>query len=660
MKGCVTLRALFVFILATLPVARAQQGSPPMSAGSNTNATNADSPKISVGRNVQVSKAYEKNAHYETLVAASATDPNTLLGCGVVRLMERPELVHSYSRTVVYHSADGGKTWTPGLDVDRGERRIDPACAFGLDNDAYFVDMVHDQANQKGPFDYRYYIQVRRSPDAGQTWQAPVVLGLPFADRPYISVDRTASKYRGRIYVHALGFLSTIGGNGTLSCLKLFFSVDRGQHFEEKAVCELPNSGSIVSPGNSVVLSDGTLVIAFRTRAPRPREENWGAERAWLKVIRTPNGGESFEPASTVSDFFEPLFGHGTEGRSLSYLAADPGSSDFLDRLYVVWTDKRFGRLRIMFSYSADKGKTWSRPKVVDEGEEIQQESEQGGGPDNFLPTVEVNRDGVVGVAWYDRRETPDNLGWRLRFTASLDGGETFLPSVWVSETPNTYGKNTEWIVNASAYPRSSGSTHTFQFLLTGFFYDGGDTSGMTVNAAGVFYPFWVDNRTGVSQLWTAPVTVNGKVSRNGLAELRDFIDVTSKMEIEFSNLSYDRAEDLLHATIRLKNTSRETIEGPLKMRALGFRQRDSLGDFAVGTPEVIGAGTGEDRRKGLFILDLTGLMQDNRLRPGELTQARRLTFRLSNVQPLRQGKRINRRLVSFDARILARTSSVQ
>jgi hypothetical protein len=34
---------------------------------------------------------------------------------------------------------------------------------------------------------------------------------------------------------------------------------------------------------------------------------------------------------------------------------------------------------------------------------------------------------GVVVVAWYDRRESSDNMGWRIRAAASLDGGVTTI-----------------------------------------------------------------------------------------------------------------------------------------------------------------------------------------------------------------------------------------
>ena len=47
---------------------------------------------------------------------------------------------------------------------------------------------------------------------------------------------------------------------------------------------------------------------------------------------------------------------------------------------------------------------------------------------DAATPAIAVNRDGVVGVAWYNTRRDPRGECFDLYFTASLDGGATFCP----------------------------------------------------------------------------------------------------------------------------------------------------------------------------------------------------------------------------------------
>lgn len=203
-----------------------------------------------------------------------------------------------------------------------------------------------------------------------------------------------------------------------------------------------PNQ-TIGEMGNSAVLSDGTLVSIFGSL------KEFGSDQgvvggipekanALLQAVRITDGGASISEAITVDDFFmvvgKDKWGPLTLG--IPILAADQGDGPFHDRLYATWADGREGRSGIRFSYSPDKGKSWSKSIAVDD---LPGPTENKDGPENFLPTVAVNEAGVVAVTWYGRRDTRLGLGWDVRFRASLDGGETWLPSVRISEKPNTF-----------------------------------------------------------------------------------------------------------------------------------------------------------------------------------------------------------------------------
>ncbi|MGG7379246.1 hypothetical protein ACQ7B2_10985, partial [Escherichia coli] len=68
--------------------------------------------------------------------------------------------------------------------------------------------------------------------------------------------------------------------------------------------------------------------------------------------------------------------------------AADAESSRFRDRIYVAWEDARSGSHRLFFSKSADRGKTWSAPRPIDD--RIPRAAKQ------WQPAIAVNKDGVV------------------------------------------------------------------------------------------------------------------------------------------------------------------------------------------------------------------------------------------------------------------------
>src|SRR6185436_14502398 len=104
----------------------------------------------------------------------------------------------------------------------------------------------------------------------------------------------------------------------------------------------------------------------------------------------------------------------------------------------------------------------------------------------SILPAVAVNKDGVVGVSWYRRGVPPDEAVRSVRFTASVDGGETFLPTVEVNAYPGvTRPKGPALYV-------FSGNSFLVSASLPGSARLG-DTAGLAADAGGGFHPFWVD-----------------------------------------------------------------------------------------------------------------------------------------------------------------------
>ena len=241
---------------------------------------------------------------------------------------------------------------------------------------------------------------------------------------------------------------------------------------------------------------------------------------------------------------------------------------------------------------------------------------------------VAVNQQGVVGVMWYDRRDNPDNLGYFVRFTASLDGGDTFLPSVRVSAAPHARQSRDQWALIEGLGSGSRQGILKFNLMLSMFYINGGHTAGMAADAAGVFHPFWVDNRTGVAQVWTAPVTVAGVVLPHGSAELAGLDEIAENVVLELRNIAYDRATNTASLDARLKNISKDLIAGPIKVRIVELRSD-------IGIAKVIGADNGEDGVGA--VLDFTPVLRGGRLEPGETSGVKRLVFRLVDVRPVWQ-----------------------
>ena len=587
---------------------------------------------ITAGENVHISRTRANLVHYENLAAGDLDHPGRMISC--IHVMPRGGLVGFEQQC--YSTFDGGKTWDPTLRVAAGTGNGDPTEAYGRGDTLYVVALVLGDTAKLDTTVSR--TQLFRSPDGGRRWEEGS--GFTFIDREYLAVDRTSGKYGGRIYLVGQGSVRGVTGASGRSSLQLFRSLDGGRSFLGPVHAAYPEGSVIFVVGTSVVLSDGTWVGQFGFTKPGRTQgieiEPSIGPNAELHVILSRDGGESFTPSYKIADV--RLDRPRSQGSYMSQLAADPGSPTFKDRLYVAFPGIVADRVQIHVSYSADTGKTWSRPVIVNDDRSPE---ERGKGPDHILPAIAVNKNGTVVVAWYDRRDAQDNLGWRIRASASLDGGETWSASVPVATAANAYPPNAQWDVSAGVSTSERGAT--ISSGIDAFYVSSGHTSGLAVDATGTFYPTWVDNRTGVPQLWGAPITVTGAVVKHGAPELAKLEEVSKQIKVETMGRSFDRGTGTLSMTVRLRNSSKDTISGPVKLR---LRTLES----ELGVPEVLGADNGE-RGTGA-IWDFSSVVTGGVLVPGARSAERKLEFRIASLRGLRGGRDFRSQVLTADAAI--------
>ena len=510
--------------------------------------------QIDVGPNVHVSRAHADRPHYEIHLAADPDSPHNLVGGAMIW----SSATNRYS-VAAYTSNDGGRTWVASIEVDLKTYANDPAMGFGPGGVAllsYFGDAER----------LKTQMFLHRSTDAGRTWQPPARVLL--MDRQFITTDNTGGKFHGRVYVHGTRGARRIDGGTSVSGMSVTRSLDGGITFEPQVLLASSGEGYVLGMGSGVVLSDGTFVAVFGER--RDREIAQGEPipekpNARVKVVSSKDGGETFGSAVAVDDWFM-RFGSTTSGSPS--IAVDRSKGPFKDRLYVAWPDYRAGRADIQLAFSADSGKTWSRSRVINDDRGALTSAR---GRDHFMPVVAVNRDGIVGIMWYDRRDSPDNLGWWPRFSASLDGGDTWLPSVKLSPEPFDYAREKGLVILGRAVTETPSDVISVRAAVHHFNNKGGDTAGLVAAADGRFHPFWVDNRTGIPQIWTAPVSVSGRVAAHGDPTLAGSVDVTSKVALDLSNVRYDPAGKRVTMDARLRNTSKETLAGPFHARVVAL-----------------------------------------------------------------------------------------
>lgn len=552
--------------------------------------------EIGVGKNVQVSAANGSQAHFELDASAHPSEPGVLLGAG----MRWAGPGEKYN-VVVYRSADGGQSWKPALSADRERVLQDPTLAFGRDGQAYFAAFG-------GP-----WMRLYRSPDGGRTWEGQDVESF---DRPWVSVAPPGGTAPGRVYLHGNGEPE---GAGNAIDAAVYRAESNGTRLRPAKGLNLAGKGrEMLAPGNSAVLSDGTYVFPYlvrlddpgdyeaKTLAP-PRERR--RPNALLRVAVSTDGGGSFT-TKTVARWYH-RFGRGRTAAGPK-LAVDTTEGPFAGRVYVAWTDYRSGEGQVLLSHSDRPTETWSDPLVVN----------RGGGP-AFHPALAVNRRGILGVHWYDRRSSKSKLGWRARFAASRDGGETVSRSTEVAEAPYRYAWDGGLVVNGGS---DRNSRHEASAYLQFFNASGGHTAGLTAGAGGTFYPFWVDNRTGTPQMWTAPVEVEGEVIPYGSPALSGLEDITRKTALRTEKAEYNDTTQVTTLTLHLQNVSRDTLSGPMALRLI-----DLYSEFG----EVRLADAGSDRRLHGAVRRVSSPRPDGLLPPGGTTRPFRLHGRIEDPRAL-------------------------
>ena len=327
---------------------------------------------------------------------------------------------------------------------------------------------------------------IQRSDDLGRSWSEPVVVPLGDGggppDRPVVVVDRSDGHQRGSLYVaHGQSFPGA-GVRQPLYGTAIVASRDGARSFELPV--RILHDNLQQQPFDAAMLDDGALVVLFMDYAAGGRLLEH--RRSWL--VRSSDGGQSYST---------PLLVHEQVDSEMPWSVAVDHSDRHRDRLYLAidgyWKRTPPSRSNmpstgmggILVKSSDDGGESWSRAVLAtDTPPRINQET----------PAIAVNASGQVGLAWYDTRADDRGDCFDLYFTASLDGGRSFLPNVRISEhTSCPRAPDTAW--------RGIGQRWAF----------GGDYTGLAAAADGSFHIFWAGLREGVYQIWTSRVTVTAE-----------------------------------------------------------------------------------------------------------------------------------------------------
>ena len=249
-------------------------------------------------------------------------------------------------------------------------------------------------------------------------------------------------------------------------------------------------------------------------------------------------------------------------------------------------------------------------------------------------------------MIWYDRSGIATRRDWSVRFAASCDGGRSFLPSVVVREEAFVHHRNRVQPIqfNVSGGPRELGGWSNYPlYISTNRARTAGDTAGLAAGSQGVFHALWIDNRTGVQQVWTAPISVNEKTVCKGLEQLSGLEAITNDVFVEAAKAHYDPDSQTISANLHLLNVSDQTFEGPILLRIVRT------------TPKVEILNT-DNRLSGTgAVLEFNA---KGKLEPGQRTEGRMIKYRFPHRSENQVGLDAQELESSFSAEVFAKRST--
>ena len=354
-------------------------------------------------------------------------------------------------------SFDGGATWTgralvppAGFPPPRSPTQT-PSCTSFEGSVAWGSGQNVYVAHSSGRPNQGSSAIVSRSSDGGRNWVPAVAMNTTAAAPSYIGPELAVHRGGGtggadRVYLMAQANVSVGGTN----LARIFVAVSNDGGVTWSAPVDASGGGTTTAlsraePSAPVVMSDGSVAVAYRVPDPNPPAPAPTALGNTLQIGRSTDGGVTWMQfnAARVSGFVDEI-DRRFNGSIFPRMAGDARNNN----LYLTYMEgpPPGGRqdhfihpdVDVMFTRSLDGGLTWSAPKRIND--DPPGSGNPGIGPAQRHPKPSVSPDGRVDVVWHDRRH-----GYRSPVHSHLGNGEARMGDTYFAyslDAGNTFSKN--------------------------------------------------------------------------------------------------------------------------------------------------------------------------------------------------------------------------
>ncbi len=358
----------------------------------------------------------------------------------------------------------------------------DPSIGFATNGTVFASYLVESPTYCNGPAGSGGII-VAASRNNGKTFRPPTVVDVNASDdKPYMAVESVPGRL-SHIFV-------AWTRSGNRQQIVLSRSTDGGVSFSAPQVlAESPLSENGAFP----VVGPRGHVYVFWSALDEPSNDTLTG-KGQILMSSSSNDGASFGPGRSIAGPFTsvPRMVDPERLRSITYPSATVARDG---RLYVTWAEvsrelsHAVVTSNIMLSSSADFGKRWKKPMPVNDVQTA----------DRFLPSITALSDGSVGVAFYDRRNSSEQLdvyAARARFQRGFHASR----NVQVNDVPTRA---------TDIYEDKPGQSACYS---PGRFF--GDYLGLAAGPGHRMFVTWGAAQLhtyGMTEVWLASVALPGK-----------------------------------------------------------------------------------------------------------------------------------------------------